>query len=276
MAKKTTSNTHTSSSVKNKKNAGTIPAKPGFWKKLRSGELFDPIKKVWRAENVRFVIGLLILLSSILLLFSFASNIVTGRADQGGVQSGTLTHAANFCGTLGAIVSNYFMDICFGLAAFFIPFIFILLGLKLMGAYRIRLWKWFLNFSILMIWFSLFFSLITAWLPDSVINQLSFRLGGSHGDYINAYLTTTLGPIGVWITIIGTAILYLLYLTNETITIVRRLMHPQDFIKLKKKHKEEEVPSDDDAAEKEEETEDADDASENESDYAHEETDAAE
>ena len=240
MAKKTNTSSINNTISKARKNTGTVPAQPGFWKKLRSGELFEPFRRVWKAENVRFVIGLLILLSSVLLLLSFASNIITGRVDQGGVQSGTLTHAANFCGTLGAIVSNYFMDICFGLAAVFIPLTFILLGLRLMGAYRIRMWKWFLNFSILMIWFSLFLSLITSWLPDSIINQLSFRLGGSHGDYINAYLTTTLGPIGVWIVILGTAILYLVYLTNETITVVRRLMHPQDFIKIKKqKHTDE-------------------------------------
>ena len=190
MAKKTKTTPAPAPQSKNKKNAGTVPAAPGFWKRLRSGELFEPIRRTWRAENVRFVLGVVILLSNLLLLFSFASNIVTGRADQGGVQSGSLTHAANFGGTTGAIVSNYFMDTCFGLAAFFIPLFFILLGIKLMGAYRIRVWKWFLNFSLLMIWSSLFFSLITAWLPKSWIDQLSFRLGGSHGDYINAYLTT--------------------------------------------------------------------------------------
>lgn len=252
MAKKVTSNSDPIPNPKHKKNTGTIPQKPGFWKRVNNGEVLNSIKNVWRTENVRFVIGILILGASILLLFSFASNIVTGRADQGGVQSGNLPHAANIIGTTGAIVSNYFMDICFGLAAFFIPLTFILAGIKLMGAYRIRMWKWFLNFSILMIWFSLFFSLITTWLPESWINQLSFRLGGSHGDYINYYLTTTLGPLGVWIVLIVSAILYLVYLTNETITVVRKLMHPQDFIKRKKT---EETEADEESQENAEESE---------------------
>lgn len=239
MAKKATPNSEPIPAPKHKKNTGTIPQKPGFWERVNNGEVLNSIKRVWRTENVRFVIGILILSASILLLFSFASNIVTGRADQGGVQSGNLPHAANIIGTTGAVLSDYFMDICFGLAAFFIPLTFILAGIKLMGAYRIRMWKWFLNFSILMIWFSLFFSLITPWLPESWINQLSFRLGGSHGDYINYYLTTTLGPLGIWIVLIVSAILYLVYLTNETITIVRKLMHPQDLIRRKKTEKNE-------------------------------------
>lgn len=256
MAKKVTSNSDPIPNPKRKQNTGTIPQKPGFWKRVNNGEVLNSIKNVWRTENVRFVIGILILGGSILLLFSFASNIVTGRADQGGVQSGNLSHAANIIGTTGAIVSNYFMDICFGLAAFFIPLTFILAGIKLMGAYRIRMWKWFLNFSILMIWFSLFFSLITTWLPESWINQLSFRLGGSHGDYINYYLTTTLGPLGVWIVLIVSAILYLVYLTNETIMVVRKLMHPQDFIKRKKEVEETDEESQENAEETEEDIED--------------------
>lgn len=258
MAQRTSKSQHTPA-ARTAPNTGSVPTQPGFWKRLRNGELFMPVQNIWRAENVRFVIGILVLFSSILLLFSFASNIVTGRADQGGVQDGSITHAENFAGTLGAVVSNYFMDTCFGLAAFFIPLFFILVGIKLMGAYRIRLWKWFLNFTILMIWFSLFFSLITGWLPETWIDQMSFRLGGGHGDYTKTYLTTTLGPIGVWLVILIAAILYLVYLTSETITVIRRLMHPQDL--LRKKKQTTEVPEDE---VEEEETDDTEDDSDEE------------
>ena len=75
-----------------------------------------------------------------------------GPADQGGAQSCNLEHAANYGGVLGAYVSYYFMDGCFGITSIFIPLFTLLVGVKLMGAYRVRLWKWFLNFSICMIW----------------------------------------------------------------------------------------------------------------------------
>ena len=101
-------------------------------------------------------------------------------------------------------------------------------SVKLMGAYKVRLWKWFLNFSILMIWFSVTFSLSCKFLPDAVINHFSFRLGGGHGDFIAVYLSSLLGTAGAWIIVIAVAVFYLMYITSETMQIVRRLLHPQD------------------------------------------------
>lgn len=189
-----------------------------------------------KADNARFIVGLLVLGVSVYFLLSFTSNLFTGRADQIGVESGTLVSAANYGGTLGAYVSHYFMDARFGVTSIFIPLLTLLIGVKLTGAYRVRLWKWFLNFSIIMIWGSVFLSLVTDLLPSSIVEKLSFRLGGGHGDYVNRYLSTNVGTVGTWIVILATAILYLTYLTGETVNVVRRLLHPQDFIKLPKKH----------------------------------------
>ena len=220
-----------------RRNPGTTPAKVSWWKRLRNGEYSERFKDILRADNARFIIGLCVLGASLFLLLSIVSNFFTGREDQGGVQSGTLTHAANYGGTLGAYLSNYFMDKCFGLVSVFIPLFTFLVGVKLMGAYRVRLWKWFLNFSIVMIWGSVFLSLVTNRLPESVVNMMSFRLGGGHGDYIKAYLTTTIGEPGGWIVILATLVFYLMYLSSETVHVVRRLLHPQDFIKIKPKDK---------------------------------------
>lgn len=218
-----------------RRNPGTTPAPLSFWTRLRSGQLSGVFKEYLKADNVHFIIGVCILGVSIYLLLSFVSNIFTGPADQAGVQNGNLEHAANYAGTLGAYVSYYFMDGCFGVTSIFIPLFTLLVGVKLMGAYRVRLWKWFLNFSILMIWGSLTLSLITATLPDAVVENFSFRLGGSHGDSLKNYLSTTLGAMGAWLTVLLSAVLYFLYLTGETINVVRRLMHPQDFIRIKGK-----------------------------------------
>lgn len=105
------------------------------------------------------------------------------------------------------------------------------MGIKWVAGYHIRLWKWFLNFSIIMIWGSVFLSLITDVLPSKAINFFSFRLGGGHGDYVKNFLANNLGSLGAWIVVLATAVFYLMYLTSETVTIVRRMMHPQDYIK---------------------------------------------
>ena len=218
-----------------KRNAGTTPAPPSLWKLFRQGELKRYVKEqignYAQTDNLVFIAGVCVLCISVYLIISFVSNIFTGRIDQSYVQYGSLTHAANYGGKLGAILSNYFMDTCFGFFSLLIPVFTLLVGIKWVAGYHIRLWKWFLNFSIIMIWGSVFFSLITDVLPSKAINFFSFRLGGGHGDYVKNFLANNLGSLGAWIVVLATAVFYLMYLTSETVTIVRRMMHPQDYIK---------------------------------------------
>lgn len=218
-----------------KRNAGTTPAPPSLWKLFRQGELKRYVKEqignYAQTDNLVFIAGVCVLCISVYLIISFVSNIFTGRIDQSYVQYGSLTHAANYGGKLGAILSNYFMDTCFGFFSLLIPVFTLLVGIKWVAGYHIRLWKWFLNFSIIMIWGSVFFSLITDILPSKAINFFSFRLGGGHGDYVKNFLANNLGSLGAWIVVLATAVFYLMYLTSETVTIVRRMMHPQDYIK---------------------------------------------
>lgn len=218
-----------------KRNAGTTPAPPSLWKLFRQGELKRYVKEqignYAQTDNLVFIAGVCVLCISVYLIISFVSNIFTGRIDQSYVQYGSLTHAANYGGKLGAILSNYFMDTCFGFFSLLIPVFTLLVGIKWVAGYHIRLWKWFLNFSIIMIWGSVFLSLITDVLPSKAINFFSFRLGGGHGDYVKDFLANNLGSLGAWIVVLATAVFYLMYLTSETVTIVRRMMHPQDYIK---------------------------------------------
>ena len=134
-----------------KRNPGNTPAPLTLWQRYKNGELGNAVKAYCKPDNVRFIAGLFILGISLFLIISLVSNIFTGTADQTGVQNGNLTHAANYGGKIGAYLSNYFMDSCFGMLSLFIPIFTLLVGVKFMGAYRVRLWKWFLNFSIIMI-----------------------------------------------------------------------------------------------------------------------------
>lgn len=216
------------------RNAGMTPASPGLMAKLQKLRTVN-ISEYVRRDSITFVIGFLLFLVSTVMLVSVFSNFFTGREDQSGVESHNLSHAANICGTVGAYLSHALMDGGFGVFAFFIPLFLILLSMKLMNAYKVRLWKWFLNFSILMIWGSLFFSLLEDILedilPDAFLRLFSFRLGGAHGDYVKDLLSNSIGKLGAWLVMLATAILYLIYLTGETINVVRKMLHPQDFIR---------------------------------------------
>ncbi|MGM9693881.1 MAG: DNA translocase FtsK 4TM domain-containing protein [Alloprevotella sp.] len=233
------------------RNKGTTPAPLSFKQRIAQFNL----KEYFKGDTVKFLIGFVLLAISFFMLLSFISNIFTGTKDQSGVRAHDLTEAANYGGILGAYVSDYFMNECFGLVSFFIPLFFLMWSVKLMGAYKVRLWKWFLNYSILMIWFSVTFSLLCKILPETITNHFSFRPGGGHGVFIVDKLSNLLGTVGACIVVLAVAVFYLMYITSETMQFVRRLLHPQDAMRnpFKRKRDEneetEEMPDDEQAGE---------------------------
>ena len=230
MAKKTNNSNHTSPKP-SRRNPGATPQPLSLMQRLKQmsrEELAVYLKK----ESIRFIAGFLGMIFSLLVFVSILSNFFTGKADQSGVEAGNLEHAANCIGKFGAYVSHYFMDECFGAFSFLIPIFTLAACMKLMGSYAVRLWKWFANCSIIMIWGSVMLSLTTDLLPESIVRDMSFRLGGSHGDFIKSFLVDSIGALGAWLVVGTMLVFYLMYLTSETMTVVRRMMHPQDYIKL--------------------------------------------
>ena len=103
--------------------------------------------------------------------------------------------------------------------------------MKLMRTYKIRLWKWFLNCVILMVWGSIVLSISQAnFFPQKWIQMFPFDWGGGHGIYINNYLCDVIGLTGAIILMIALGLLYLVYLTDETIVVFRNLMHPKHLL----------------------------------------------
>jgi len=233
MVKKNIRNKHTG----HKQSGEKTGAKAGVKELLTGGG----VKEWAQGDTLRFLCGLFLLIAAIFMLLAFTSNFFTGLADQSGCEGGDLTEAANYGGSLGARTAYYFMHDCFGLCAYFIPVFLIFASMKLMRAYKVRLWKWFLNCTILMVWGSVALSLAqdTA-MPESWL-EIPFDLGGLHGNYIRDYLVRTIGLPGAFILILATAVCYLIYLSNETINVVRKLLNPTEYLKKKfpRRHDEE-------------------------------------
>lgn len=201
----------------------TAKTKSSAWSEV--GTLED-WKNWFTGEKIRFFIGLIVLVVAVFFFLSLISNLYTGAQDQAGIEHKALDAAANYGGKLGAYVSYYFMNECFGIFALFIPVFLLQLSMKIMAVYRVRLWKWFLNFSIVMIWGSVFASALRPSLPKSFLNFFSFELGGNHGVYVNEVLNQNVGVVGTFILLIAVAICYFVYLSSETITIVGKLLNP--------------------------------------------------
>lgn len=197
-------------------------------------------KAVGRMETTHFLSGILLLIGALFTLLAFTSHLFTGGEDQKLIQTNVwFGKASNWAGVFGAHWASFWMDDRFGLAAFFIPLFLLMVAMKLTRAYKVRLWKWFLNCCFLLVWFSVSASyfLTTLFSRNPSISYLS--PGGGHGEYIVEKLSLGLGSIGVAILLIFTALIYCTYLSSETIRIVRKMLNPVDYIKSKMPHKEE-------------------------------------
>lgn len=211
MAKKQTTNT---SRKKNKNESKEIYTLEGFGKK----------------ELISFSFGILLFVFSFFLLIAFSSYLYSGQSDFDVLENPSYAEIQNssdvpvfknVCGSLGAMVAHFFIGKCFGLASYFIPIFLVVLGMKLMRVYKVRIVKWFILLSLLLVWSSVFLSSITALLPffdTSFINP-----GGNHGKFVANWLTSLIGKPGLFGVLFLFAVFYLIYLSTRTIEYIRSM-----------------------------------------------------
>lgn len=187
-------------------------------------------------DKANFIYGLIFISIAIYIIISFFSYFNTGQADQslvtnlrvGEIQNTGRTFQ-NACGSIGAIISHFFIAKCFGIPSFIIPIFLILCGLKMMGAYSVNLIKWFFCMAIIMIWSSV----AMAKMVTPFMTELVFNPGGAHGAYICQWLENVVGDPGLLAILLLTALIFLTYLTSETIILIRKLINPIGYISKK-------------------------------------------
>ena len=196
---------------------------------------------VLKNETVHFVVGLILVIFSVYLLLAFSSFFFTGAADQSIIDSGNAqdlisTHngVKNYAGSRGAQLASYLINDCFGISSFFILVFLAVAGLKLMRVRVVRLWKWFIGCSLLLIWFSVFFGFVFV---DQYKDSFLY-LGGMHGYNVSNWLVSQVGVPGVWMILLVTAICFLIYLSARTVIWLRNLFS-LSFLKRKEKKEEE-------------------------------------
>lgn len=185
-------------------------------------------------ERTNFIFGFILVCFAIFMIIAFFSYFSTGAADQslvGDLRPNEILNSGkefqNSCGSIGAVMSDFLINKCFGIPAFIIPCFIILWGLKCMGAYpKLNLWKWFFGMALIMIWTSVTFAkFLTPLMGDQIYNP-----GGGHGLFVCQWLEGVIGSPGLLAVLIIVALAFLTYLTSETITVVRKIMNPMDYI----------------------------------------------
>ncbi len=193
---------------------------------LNAGE-----EPVGHKETVRFFLGLIFLILALFMLLSFTSHLFTGAEDQSLIEQGAMEGFLNYAGAVGAYCADYWMNHCFGFSAFFLPVFLIIAAMKLTRAYKVRLWKWFLNCFILIIWLSVACSFFLQNTFEGLSGWNFINPGGDHGLFISNWLNQRIGKIGTFLVLLLTAVVYLAYLSGETVRLIRRILNPVGYIK---------------------------------------------
>ena len=195
------------------------------------------VAALFRSETVHFVIGLVLVIFSVYLLLAFTSFFFTGAADQSIIDGGsaqelisTNNGVKNYAGSRGAQFASYLINDCFGVSSFLILVFLAVAGLKLMRVRVVRLWKWFIGCSLMLVWFSVFFGFVFV---DQYKDSFLY-LGGMHGYNVSNWLVSQVGVPGVWLLLLVTAICFLIYLSARTVIWLRRLFS-LSFLKRKEK-----------------------------------------
>ena len=224
--------------------------KPSFFQKIRNfwngsadTAATDNNDNMSRAEITRFCIGAILFIISSFIFLILVSHLFTVTEDSTWVEG---DRAHNWMGTLGLSTARFFIDQCWGVSSIFIPIFLIVASLRIMQVYKVRLWKWFLNCSILMIWSSAFSHFMLQPILDTFRSPIS--LGGGIGMTEVSFLEAKVGTIGTFFILLAIAIGYLIYLSDETIRVIRKILSPVDYIKsARNKHQSEEPEAEDEA-----------------------------
>lgn len=197
-------------------------------------------RNILNNEKIDFLVGIVMVAIAIFVLVSMISFFSTGNADQSileNLRSGEWLNTnrafQNYCGSIGAILSYFFITLNFGLSAFIIPVFLTLVGLKMMKICKVNLWKWFFGLAIVMIWTSVAFA---KFLSPTMENFI-FNPGGKHGMFCVQHLENIVGTPGLIAILAITAIAFLTFLSSETINVIRKILNPVGYLMRKVKVK---------------------------------------
>ena len=215
----------------NSKAKNTTTKKKGSNTKGAQDEI--PTKKI-----IAFSSGIFLLFIALFLIVAFTSFLFSGSDDCGnlGNEPSNFNSSAlfadnvkveNACGKLGLISAVYIFNGTFGLASYLIPVFLVLLALHLIGSYKFNLLKIFITTAVAMIWMSFVLAVFS---PNS--NSV-VSLGGAHGRALQDMLVNQIGNVGVYIIIVISIILFLVFFCKGTIDYVTKLLRLERINKLK-------------------------------------------
>jgi len=199
--------------------AKNIPKNPDRPKERKSDKQFSldfNIKNLSQSDQFRFVVGILFILVSVFLLFSFFSHLFTGEADQSEVTNmvAKTKKMANPFGLYGAKLAHFFIFELFGWAAFLLIPVLFVAGCKLSFKRELLPLKSLTWQSLFyLFWFSCFFGFFVFMLDaEATLSNVS----GGMGYFINQTLYSVIGWASILVTMFVLIVFFVYYYGIDT------------------------------------------------------------
>lgn len=152
-------------------------------------------------SKIKTAFGVILLFFAIILFSAFGSYLRNWQADQSqiGDMLDKSVKSSNAFGKLGDWLGNIFIFDSIGIAAFIIPVLLLVFGVRLFGWEYFKPWKFISHSLFFICWLPIFLGAITK--GDGVIS-------GVYGYQIYDYAITIVGGIGLWACILLSIFLY--------------------------------------------------------------------
>lgn len=161
-----------------------------------------PVPKTGKIlSKPRIFTGVLFILISIVMVFSFISYLTNWKADQS--QAGTMldktVKSSNIFGKTGDWLGNIFIFDSIGIAAFGVAFLFFMFGTLILKKSWFKPWMTLGHTLFFICWLPIFMGAVTK--GEGV-------LSGVYGYQIMDFLRAVIGSVGLWLVILVSIILY--------------------------------------------------------------------
>ena len=222
----------------------------------------EELEQLSTADNIRLILGFVLMLIGAFLFSSIVSYIFYWAEDMSAIAEIDVPMAnpefKNICGQGGALVAHHLVGGGFGLFAVVISFIFLVFGWRLFRYKPLRLYRFLMIFSLMLVLGSLTMGYIfgTAW------GVFGSGLGGDYGIALDIWLGDMIGGMGTLLVILAGWIMTGLLINRNFLQVVDSAgeqvvggvtsVTRRAFGRLQR-HKQEEQPSEQEESEESEE-----------------------
>lgn len=172
----------------------------------------EAVETTPQKANIRFIVGLVLIVLGLMLFVALASFLFTGGADRSIFDLSIIDLiedkeivAQNMLGKFGAWFSDMLMTNCIGLMAFIVPMLLMAVGFWLLNVRPYPLHKLFVHAILISIWGSVTLGFFFYGFSDRIYPLL----GGMHGYFVSSWLKSAIGSFGTFTLLALLLVIYL-------------------------------------------------------------------